>query len=818
MANGDYFFELEGSKFTCSTYAEFGFLGPNIYIASTDESVINDFTMEVNQDCTSWISPRTDIYPKTSWVTDDNGERTGLYLEYGFTIARNNEYERTGTILFKHISGWSATYTIVQPGWLDVQYEKFEIVQKSINVSYTGTGSTPINDLNININNNWGDYIKDEFTIKIDNDCKSWINLGTDFKQLHWLTINDKTINALKIQFYVEENTGASRTGKIYINHIGGWADTVFIYQEGAPGSAGDDSGNNSGSNNPAAPWFEYVPKLNSTDSRLLWNSWFPDGEFSLLTDQYITDNNYRRHDITDVIKISVPKNSSPSIVDEFVFYADWYNERYNYASELLCPMYNYKYTTLSDGSKAFSIDGAPKFIYKENNGNPYITLQCVLSENMFENGSNREIEFEIRHFKNGSMTWGRYIKITQACIPSVNSIPESAYKEIIPGTTPHICASRHIASGFNYGKAEKVLYAPAYSSKVGIDAPGKSVDCAIVVPGATDKTTIDYYITNLTHHGYNSTINKNFDYVGTWLHSGPDYNIFDSHNPIDSNIINWKNVTDTERVYKLYNVGLYMEDSYVKPLFNSYTHTAIKITAVVKNYDNQIGNCIAIPYIVVNVSDNISKQNFEQLVNLYGVSNYDGTMNNLDWLSFEYDKQDTFVSMKYYKDILNIPADAKTHAIVLNIPGISNNTYKAINTYDNSYSSDGGSNWVSDIKSTYKTDTTGNPYLWITFNTKSNDTGKARTCKITSDYKTNSSSIIINQTPMGDTTTDTSNILLKNPLFNGENNINTEQKSSKSSIVLDVFDLTEEECKNVKVYSTANWLNISKITYIKKN
>jgi ribosomal protein L37E len=248
------------------------------------------------------------------------------------------------------------------------------------------------------------------------------------------------------------------------------------------------------------------------------------------------------------------------------------------------------------------------------------------------------------------------------------------------------------------------------------------------------------------------------------------------------------------------------------------FTVTTTLPDGTVKVYDEtNCKNRLDYTYVFANNDDDDKIiEVFKQLVQKYGYEYptpvRPNTPSGSSTGGFLYPSSKEF---KFEKESINVPAKENTNAVILkakefNIAGLNHLVVV------------GSANWIYNFTNTFKTDVNGDAYLWITFKTAEN-TGEARTGTVSAILKTGSDSeriieLKVNQISSEDTTTDTSNILLEKPRFNGENNKTTTSSSKESKITLDAFNLTEEDCKKVRVYSNDPWVNISKVTYIKKN
>lgn len=167
--------------------------------------------------------------------------------------------------------------------------------------------------------------------------------------------------------------------------------------------------------------------------------------------------------------------------------------------------------------------------------------------------------------------------------------------------------------------------------------------------------------------------------------------------------------------------------------------------------------------------------------------------------------------NLEFEKSEVNVPANAHTNVVILNAKGLRKTDLSKLTIT----SSD---SWISNITKTYKTNLKGNAYLWITYNTN-NNSGAERSGKLNASINSKSAVLTINQVAAEDTTTDTSNILLEKPIFNGENNVSVKADAKTSTATLNVWDMTEEECTNkITVRSNASWIKNLNVKYIKKD
>lgn len=218
-----------------------------------------------------------------------------------------------------------------------------------------------------------------------------------------------------------------------------------------------------------------------------------------------------------------------------------------------------------------------------------------------FNKGRERAGYVTIRH-KGG---WHATITVIQKGALQFEDIPYDAYKTIIPNVTPWIeTHNESQITMYNMGKAQKVLY---------LWEETMQPSARLYIPGATDKTTFDFAITEIDDN--NSATLENYI-------SLTNYEI---HEPSEN----------AEYPYKraLLNIGVRNHSfSYKK---KNATHETVVITFLVRNYDNQEGNYIAIPFRIVQCKNTITKKEFDEVVAKYGPSNYNGTMNDITGFDF---------------------------------------------------------------------------------------------------------------------------------------------------------------------------------------
>lgn len=252
---------------------------------------------------------------------------------------------------------------------------------------------------------------------------------------------------------------------------------------------------------------------------------------------------------------------------------------------------------TYQNTSKIFNEAFPPDFKFDEYAGGSLFSDFSI----SFNKGRERAGYVTIRH-KGG---WHATITVIQKGALQFEDIPYDAYKTITPNVTPWIeTHNESQVTMYNMGKAQKVLY---------LWEETMQPSARLYIPGATDKTTFDFAITEIDDN--NSATLENY-----------------------ISLINYKILEPSENAeypYKraLLDIGVRNHSfSYKK---KNATHETVVITFLVRNYDNQEGNCIAIPFRIVQCKNTITKKEFDEVVAKYGPSNYDGTMNDITGFDF---------------------------------------------------------------------------------------------------------------------------------------------------------------------------------------
>lgn len=170
-------------------------------------------------------------------------------------------------------------------------------------------------------------------------------------------------------------------------------------------------------------------------------------------------------------------------------------------------------------------------------------------------------------------------------------------------------CAS-HIG---NYGKADKVLYVPHI-------LPLRQPSLNVYIPKSCilDNTSISVsYETN----EYNPSENRLS-------------NIFDI-NAVNGSLANWKDSTDYPN-FKCKSVSFKDIRLYSTTSWQSDKPAYCKLYFTINNY-GEAGKQFVIPFTLVCFMEAVpTKAKFDETVNTYGSSNYDGTMQNLDMFHFD--------------------------------------------------------------------------------------------------------------------------------------------------------------------------------------
>lgn len=202
---------------------------------------------------------------------------------------------------------------------------------------------------------------------------------------------------------------------------------------------------------------------------------------------------------------------------------------------------------------------------------------------------------------------WSATYTVTQKAGLTVDDIPADAYKEIVPGTTPWFSTrNQENFPDYNWDKAEKVLYMTG-------DCLQKPSASLYVPESWITEDTIVRCCIEADENSRNT--------IGDWLYDFGEDN-------------GWWTSTDYPG-FKHY--GYDVGSRYTFEM-TTVTHRTVKLTFVLCNYNGEIGNYFAIPFRIVQCKKGITKAEFDEIVEMYGPSNYDGTMNNLDRFGFEDD------------------------------------------------------------------------------------------------------------------------------------------------------------------------------------
>ena len=242
-----------------------------------------------------------------------------------------------------------------------------------------------------------------------------------------------------------------------------------------------------------------------------------------------------------------------------------------------------------------FDTYNPPSFTYRSDNTGQFLDSDV----NIEENKGRQRIGYLTLSHKGG---WCVTIVIIQKGMLQIEDIPSDAYKEIIPEVTPWIRTynQQHLIYN-NWGRAEKVLYLTGEA--------GNMPSVTLYIPGATENTEYDYLITECDSY---ST-----DTLGDYVHDIAKGELNDS------------------TVYPLSKTHSFSIGARNFNHITNVTYRSVVITFLIKNYDNKIGNYIAIPFRIVQCRRHICEKDFNKIVEIYGPSNYDGTMNNLDDFGF---------------------------------------------------------------------------------------------------------------------------------------------------------------------------------------
>ena len=206
-------------------------------------------------------------------------------------------------------------------------------------------------------------------------------------------------------------------------------------------------------------------------------------------------------------------------------------------------------------------------------------------------------------------------IQVTQwGGILSADEIPEDAYKEIVPGVTPWFTTidSKDFPE-FNIGRAEKVIYEPNNFLR--------NPSAVLCIPGATEHTRAhlikifpEFDNDKLNFRSFSAGVNPYQDWAAT--SESTKYPGFKTAGGI--------------------GIGVSMSENFGHEAnVKGISYKTIKLIFYVENYDNQIGNYIAIPVQYVLCKDGLIKEEFDKIVEIFGPANYDGTMHDLHKFDF---------------------------------------------------------------------------------------------------------------------------------------------------------------------------------------
>lgn len=459
--------------------------------------------------------------------------------------------------------------------------------------------------------------------------------------------------------------------------------------------------------------------------------------------------------------------------------------------------------------------------VVKDTSGNDCPQVICLWSVSTNNTGVERTGVINIEHIGGWTATY----TITQiGGIISIDDIPEDAYKVIVPGTTPWVTTrNQENFPDYNWDRAEKVLYMTG-------DCLRKP-SASLYVPESwiTEDTIVNYCIE--ADKNCSSNIND-------WLYDFGKDNGWWISNDYPS-FKHWGFDVGSRYTFEQTNV----------------THRTVKLTIVLRNYDEEIGNYFAIPFRIVQCKKGITKAEFDELVKLYGPSNYDGTMNNLDRFGFEEvdtsnpstpetPEQLVVPEGKFTSDDLTISADGGTFWTRFDI---TNMTYEYYNnlvsprgkahsaevTWQNEKFFSDENEWVygnlGAVNAHLKKDrTTGKPYLYVKYSVNPNTTNYKLTSYMMYRYwgtikgaaQINADPLFeckipVYQLPASDTITKTESLPDKPIGIAGETAVGAVECGYTNT--LDVFAIAEEDIKTkLNVYSTAEWLKIKDITYNK--
>lgn len=234
----------------------------------------------------------------------------------------------------------------------------------------------------------------------------------------------------------------------------------------------------------------------------------------------------------------------------------------------------------------------------------PYVVARFDVTENTDEE---RTGIITISHVGGWSGTY----TVTQKAGLTVDDIPADAYKEIVPGTTPWFSTrNQENFPDYNWDRAEKVLYMTG-------DCLLKPSASLYVPESWVTEDTIVRCCIEADENSRNT--------ISDWLYDFGEDN-------------GWWTSTDYPG-FKHY--GYDVGSRYTFEMTN-VTHRTVKLTFVLCNYNGETGNYFAVPFRIVQCKKGITKAEFDEIVKMYGPSNFDGTMNNLDRFGFKDDAEST--------------------------------------------------------------------------------------------------------------------------------------------------------------------------------
>lgn len=234
----------------------------------------------------------------------------------------------------------------------------------------------------------------------------------------------------------------------------------------------------------------------------------------------------------------------------------------------------------------------------------PYIVARFDVTENTSEE---RTGIITISHVGGWSGTY----TVTQKAGLTVDDIPADAYKEIVPGTTPWFSTrNQENFPDYNWDRAEKVLYMTG-------DCLLKPSASLYVPESWVTEDTIVRCCIEADENSRNT--------ISDWLYDFGEDN-------------GWWTSTDYP---SFKHWGFDVGSRYTFDM-TTVTHRTVKLTFVLCNYNGETGNYFAVPFRIVQCKKGITKAEFDEIVEMYGPSNFDGTMNNLDRFGFKDDTEST--------------------------------------------------------------------------------------------------------------------------------------------------------------------------------